>query len=156
MQDAPIPQLFDFLKTHQELGQALGSRMTQRLEQEHNLQLKDLIIAREIHHGARYPSEIADRLRIPRDMVSRSIDRLMQIGTISREIDPKDSRRTILTINPEGEEKRLQVQKTIYNTVHPLVSGLTEDELSTFISLMRKLLDSIYEKERTPQEKENA
>lgn len=150
MTESSTPLIFDFLKTQQEFGQLMGNRLNQRLEQVHNLQLKDLLIAREIHQGARYPSEIADRLRIPRDMVSRSIDRLMQAGTISREIDPHDSRRTILSINPEGETRRKEVQQTIQSTMEPIVGPLTPEELSTLIGLLRKMVEHAY------KEKDNA
>ncbi|GGJ28991.1 hypothetical protein GCM10008938_13870 [Deinococcus roseus] len=132
----------------------MGNRLNQRLEQVHNLQLKDLLIAREIHQGARYPSEIAEMLRIPRDMVSRSIERLLQAGTISREIDPHDSRRTILSINPEGEARRKEVQQTIQSTMEPIVGSLTPEELSTLIGFLRKMVEHAYQKEQ--KEKENA
>lgn len=147
MHEIAVPQIFEFLKTHHELGYAMGNRMSERLEQEHNLQLKDLIIAREIHMGVKYPSEIAQKLRMPRDMVSRSIERLVQIGSISREIDPQDSRRTILSINPAGEERRKQVQQTLATAMQPVVESLSPEELFTLTSLMRKMLDAMYQQE---------
>lgn len=132
--------LFDFLKVHHELTHALFGKMAQKLEQEHNLQLKDLMITREIHQGTRYPSEIAEKLRIPRDMVSRSIERLLQANLLMRSIDPQDSRRTLLSINPEGETLRRQVQATIAESVGPSLSNISETELQTLIALMQKLL----------------
>ena len=57
--------------------------------------------------GAIYVSEVARAMRQPMPAVSRGLRMMEQDGSIVRETDPNDRRKTFVRITPQGEQARL-------------------------------------------------
>ncbi|GIE98507.1 MarR family winged helix-turn-helix transcriptional regulator [Paractinoplanes rishiriensis] len=60
-----------------------------------------------LHHlvsGPRSQRELAQLCRVTDQTMSRTIERLSRTGHVERTLDPKDRRRTTVTISAKGEE----------------------------------------------------
>ena len=63
--------------------------------------------------GAIYVSEVARAMRQPMPAVSRGLRMMEQDGSIVRETDPNDRRKTFVRITPQGEQARLQSEAAL-------------------------------------------
>ena len=67
-----------------------------------------ILIEQRGAEGAIYVSEVARAMRQPMPAISRGLRMMEQDGSIVRETDPNDRRKTFVRITPKGEQARLQ------------------------------------------------
>ncbi|MDB5046218.1 MAG: MarR family transcriptional regulator [Deinococcus sp.] len=84
----------------------LNRRMKQDIEpllaEHHDLDLRRYFILQGIRHGLVYPKQLAEKLDFPPTLLSRYLEQLTSSGLIERQIDRKDSRRTLLSLTEKG------------------------------------------------------
>ncbi len=102
--------------------------------------------------GAIYVSEVARAMRQPMPAISRGLRIMEQDGSIVRETDPNDRRKTLVRITPQGEQARRQNEQALNDYFARIMARLTPEQLSQMNALRNVLLDAI-EAENEEQEK---
>jgi DNA-binding MarR family transcriptional regulator len=91
------------------------------------------------HHEPVHPSGIAKRATFDPDKVSRSVDRLVRKGLVTRKEDSVDRRRVILTLTPRGRRVYLEIEQARREMEKEFLSVLSQDELRAFHAALDKL-----------------
>lgn len=130
-----------FFVAHWRIGRAIYEHMNPLLEKTYGLNYRDFLVLAAIGRGVHYPTELAERLKLPRDMTSRVLQTLLRAGFVERAIDAHDSRRTRLEVTPTGKELHAAVQKSVEGFLEPLLAQLGEGRSEQFLTLLETLND---------------
>ena len=119
--------------------------------------LENLHILIEQHgvDGAIYVSEVARAMRQPMPAVSRTLRTMEQDGSIVRETDPNDRRKTWVRITPQGEQARLQSEQALNDHFARIMARLTPEQLAQMNALRGALLDAIEAENEAQEQKRN-
>lgn len=71
--------------------------------------------------------------------VTRIIDKLIDKGLVVRAVCPTNRRKMDITITEEGLKQLEQMSKKVYNLHQPMMSALSEKELSLLEDILEKL-----------------
>lgn len=93
--------------------------------------------------GAIYVSDIARQMHQPMPAISRGLRQMEQDGHIVRETDPKDRRKTLVRITPEGERARLAGEEAINAYFSRVMARLTPEQLAQMIAVKDAFLAAI-------------
>lgn len=147
-QALPLSPTFRFFVQFWRTGRTLDDTLSAHLARAHGLDLRDYLVLNSIYKGRRYPTELAERLQLGKDVVSRIINKLLKDGLLERSIDARDSRRTRLAVTAAGLERRDAVKETMERTIAPILEGLgagrrdaMTDALERFNQLLLERLD---------------
>ncbi len=152
--DTPPPALSPtarFLTAHWRIGRAFNEYLSGLLLERYDLAFKDFLVLATIDRGAAYPSDVSKRLKLPKDMTSRTLQTLLTAGFIDRAIDAQDSRRTRLETTKAGRALHQDVQTQLEGLLEPLLAQLTmesEPFLASFDSLSDLLSQNLKQKPR--------
>ena len=131
--DAPIPdssapdlkaQPLRFLNAYWTLWQALAQPVDTALTRQHGLDLRAFIALSYVQGGATSPGELAAAMSIPNYEVSRTLDRLGQLGAITRQSDPANARRRRLSATPPGQLLWSDALATVQAVTQPPLHAL--------------------------------
>ena len=89
--------------------------------------------------GAIYVSEVARAM----PAVSRGLRMMEQDGSIVRETDPNDRRKTFVRITPQGEQARLQSEAALNAYFGRIMARMTPEQIDQMYALRGVLLDAI-------------
>ena len=103
--------------------------------------------------GAIYVSEVARAMRQPMPAVSRGLRMMEQDGSIVRETDPNDRRKTFVRITPQGERARLQSEAALNAYFGRIMARMTPEQIDQMYALRGVLLDAIEAENDAMQEK---
>ena len=103
--------------------------------------------------GAIYVSEVARAMRQPMPAVSRGLRMMEQDGSIVRETDPNDRRKTFVRITPQGEQARLQSEAALNAYFGRIMARMTPEQIDQMYALRGVLLDAIEAENDAMQEK---
>ncbi len=92
-------------------------------------------------HGRMSPSEIGGRLIVTRATVTGLVDSLERRGLVRRMANPADRRGLLIEVTPEGLEVVAQVRTLVHRSERTWMSGLSDDELRTYIGLLHRIQD---------------
>ena len=106
--------------------------------------------------GAIYVSEVARAMRQPMPAVSRGLRMMEQDGSIVRETDPNDRRKTFVRITPQGEQARLQSEAALNAYFGRIMARMTPEQIDQMYALRGVLLDAIEAENDAMQKKINA
>ena len=95
--------------------------------------------------GAIYVSEVARALRM-----------MEQDGSIVRETDPNDRRKTFVRITPQGEQARLQSEAALNAYFGRIMARMTPEQIDQMYALRGVLLDAIEAENDAMQKKISA
>lgn len=115
--------------------------MNPLLEETYGLNFKDFLVLAAIDKGVHYPTKLAERLKLPKDMTSRILQTLLKAGFVERAIDAHDSRRTRLETTPKGQELHAEVHKSVEGLLEPLLDQLGESQSEQFLTSLETLND---------------
>lgn len=89
------------------------------------------------------PSELADGLHITRAAASYLVDRLVNLGYVSRQTDPEDRRRAVLRIAESGD----MLGHNFVGSMHADLNGVFTDrsnaEIKQFADMLAEFIDQI-------------
>lgn len=94
--------------------------------------------------------ELADLCHLDVTTMSRSLDRMEEMGFLKREKNPDCRRSYQVCLTPAGEIKAREVQALLKNMDEIICGELTEEEREVFLNLMRKICDNM-ERGKTPE-----
>ena len=75
--------------------------------------------------------------------VSRGLRMMEQDGSIVRETDPNDRRKTFVRITPQGEQARLQSEAALNAYFGRIMARMTPEQIDQMYALRGVLLDAI-------------
>ena len=105
--------------------------------------------------GAIYVSEVARAMHQPMPAVSRGLRMMEQDGSIVRETDPGDRRKTLVRITPQGEQARLQSEAALNAYFARIMARLTPEQIDQMNSLRGVLLDAIEAENEAQEQRRN-
>jgi DNA-binding MarR family transcriptional regulator len=97
-------------------------------------------------------SEIVRRRRVSSPNVTRWMNGLEREGLVSRSIDPKDRRNTLIQLTAEGERLCEWLVPEIAHFIHDIASCLSDDELTQLAGLLERVRAHAEGLTRTPLE----
>lgn len=112
-----------------------------------------IIIQQHGVDGAVYVSDVARAVRQPMPAVSRGLRQMEQDGSIVRETDPNDRRKTLVRITPQGEQARLQSEQALNDYFARIMARLTPEQIDQMNALRGALLDAIEAENNAQEEK---
>ena len=116
-----------------------------RLPKCHFNMLEGLLHAINCHgkDGAIYVSDLAREIRQPLPAVSRGLRLMEQDGTVVREPDPADRRKTLVRITPKGYELCHQCEQALRNYFASVLARLEPEQVAQMDALRGALMDAI-------------
>jgi DNA-binding MarR family transcriptional regulator len=99
------------------------------------------ILLEHVAKGVKHPKELAQLLETVPPVISALLGELEGKNLMQRHIDPKDKRRVQLTLSKEGKKLHEKVRERSMALNGERLSKLTEKELSSLITIFRKLLE---------------
>lgn len=114
-----------------------------------------LIWSSEISGEPISPSELADGLHITRAAASYLVDRLVDLGYVTRHLDPNDRRRSVLRIAEADNEHRHDFTGSVDRNFSKVFQDRTNAELAAFTAMLADLVDNIGETRHLKQTKPN-
>lgn len=132
-----------FLTAHWGLGRALAEHLEPLLTRTYDLELRAYLVLSSVSRGIVYPSDLADRLSLPRDTTSRLLQILLKKGLITKRIDPDDSRRIQQSVTLAGETLLREARATLETILEPLLDDLGADSLEHFLTTTETLRSQI-------------
>jgi len=85
------------------------------------------------------PSEIASYLRVTPAAITKTVDKLEQLGLVQRGHSAEDRRATLLSPTPEGHRVVLEYEELKAERMTPVVQSLEEHELHELCDLLEAL-----------------
>ena len=93
--------------------------------------------------GAIYVSDLAREIRQPLPAVSRGLRLMEQDGTVVREPDPADRRKTLVRITPKGYELCHQCEQALRDYFASVLARLEPEQAAQMDALRGALMDAI-------------
>jgi len=93
-------------------------------------------------------TEVSDKLMLNKSTISRTIDGLVNIGLINRDIPKEDRRTAVLNLTDNGKEMCNNINLNNNNYVEKTISVLTHKEQNDFIFLLEKVTKRMEELRR--------
>jgi DNA-binding MarR family transcriptional regulator len=128
----------------------LKSVLEERLVQEVGILLADNEALLNVAHAAAplRMSDIAERLVLSRGGTTKVIDRLEELGFVSRQADPEDRRAVVVEITPEGREVLARARTVIDASLSEVwAATLSDDEAKVVIEVMDRVIAAHHAKD---------
>ena len=81
--------------------------------------------------------KISEELHIGLPAASRLVERLIQVGVVTRSDDPADRRRTLVGLSPRGEAVSKRIAGVIQGRLRQVLSQLAENDLDALLHGLR-------------------
>ena len=105
--------------------------------------------------GAIYVSDLAREIRQPLPAVSRGLRLMEQDGTVVREPDPADHRKTLVRITPEGYAACARCEDALSDYFACVMARLTPEQVQQMNTLRGALMDAILAENASREAKNN-
>ena len=102
-----------------------------------------LLILNRAPEGRMSLKELERQLRVAQSTAAGIVARLEQKGMVEGLGSPEDRRVKMVRITPAGRECCRYAERDMEETERRLLSGLTETEQSIFLSLLKKVRDTL-------------
>jgi DNA-binding MarR family transcriptional regulator len=96
--------------------------------------------------GAMKMTEIALEMGITLPAATGLVDRLHGAKMLDRAYDKEDRRVVLIHLTPKGQKLFLRVSREREKMINHIFGKITEEERQTYLKILRKIRDVIYEK----------
>jgi len=96
-----------------------------------------------LHKGALPVNTIGKKILLTSGSITTSIDRLEKRSLVRRTVCPDDARKTLVYLTDKGHRLIVQAFSAHEQRMEKAVSGLTDEEKSSLVSLLKKLGTSV-------------
>jgi DNA-binding MarR family transcriptional regulator len=133
------------LETWWSFGQLIRQRVVPEVIGgfEFALELKDFFALTAIFEGVLYPKLICDRLATNPSDVSRILERLEQLGLVTRALDPDDSRRIRVVLTAQGIATVEQMRHGVAGYLMRALEHLPPEEIEHFAKTMQTFTQNL-------------
>jgi DNA-binding MarR family transcriptional regulator len=83
--------------------------------------------------------ELAQQLSISTGTVTGVVDRLVRVGYAARQIDPRDRRRTVVSITARGRRQFRDAYRTRWEWLHSMASELPVEEIACIVRFLNRM-----------------
>jgi MarR family transcriptional regulator, organic hydroperoxide resistance regulator len=94
--------------------------------------------------GTMHPSKIGEKLLIAKAQMTHLIDKLVEVGFVTREMDSIDRRTFNLTITEKGRRVLDEADNMVINAVSDVMASLSEKELESLSYTLRAMRDILF------------
>tara|TARA_B100001173_G_C15803010_1_gene468523 strand:- start:16 stop:444 length:429 start_codon:yes stop_codon:yes gene_type:complete len=91
-------------------------------------------------------TQLGPRMGMEATSLSRSINRLEEVGAIIRKSDPKDKRKSMIHLTPQGLDWREVAKNTVIDFNEHVFSHFNKQEIANFFKILKKINKIIDEK----------
>jgi len=137
MTEPSIEQAMQFEQAFRHVHIGIRKGMIKQVKDELGIEFTDFPVLYLIKKGFTSPSAIKDRMQMSASMVSHMVDRSLKAELINRELDPKDSRRFLLSLTDKGE--RLIKRMNEHYMLRIQSAGMSGEELEQLSKQLTKL-----------------
>lgn len=109
------------------------------IAEKYGLDIRKYFILQNVRHGKVYPKQIAEHLDMPPTLLSRYLDQLVTQGYLARQIDPQDSRRTLLSVTAPGRTAADGCTALISEISRARLQHLPQQQLAALLDAMQTL-----------------
>lgn len=103
----------------------------------------------EIFHNSNCTArKIKNILQVDEGYLSRTIDKLIKQGLITREQSQSDGRVFFLSLSKKGEKEFLKLDQESEVSVGSMIDHLSADEVSEIVFIIRRIRELLTKKER--------
>ena len=95
------------------------------------------------NEGTLTQQAIAFILQKDKNSVTQFIDNLEKKGLVTRSVAKQDRRVNNIMLTPEGMALKDSTKQLAINTMNELVAGIPEQDLNTFVSVLKQICDNI-------------
>lgn len=95
--------------------------------------------------------ELAQAVSVRSANLTAVADTLVARGLVGRTLNPGDRRSFLVSITPEGHQFMAGFLPGHWRVLHEMMSGLSQPERTTLLTLLEKLLDSLHDTEQAQQ-----
>lgn len=141
MTDLTAEETLKFMGGLWKLNRRIKQSVQPLIAEQYGLDIRKYFILQNIRHGRVYPKQIAENLDMPSTLLSRYLDGLHTQGLIERQIDPHDSRRTLLSVTPAGQTAVEGCTQLIGEVSRARLQHLPPQKLAALLDAMRTLED---------------
>lgn len=114
------------------------------LENEHGMTRPEWVVMFCLaQRGDLIAQDIADGTGLPKNSLSRAVNRLEDWGFLARRSDSGDRRRARLTLTPEGSAFHDAILPALVERQEHMLACLSPEERETLSSLMLRIADSV-------------
>lgn len=86
---------------------------------------------------------LSSRMRRDKAQITRVLNDLLEAAMIIKHDNPADRRSQLLTLSPAGEAVMQQVMKLEAAAARRMTTGLSPEQVDTFIQLARRMADNL-------------
>lgn len=104
------------------------SRLTEIALAEANISETQYRILQHLRVGRSIQSDLAFRLAVTKQSVTRLVDTLVEKRYLTRHVDPDDRRRVIHAITPQGERALVRVDEILERYLMMILQDLEDDD----------------------------
>ena len=97
------------------------------------------------NQGALTQQNIAYIIQKDKNSVTQFVDNLEKKGLVVRSVDRGDRRVNNIVVTEKGLSMRDSTKEIAINAMNDILSGVSEEDLNTFISVLRKANETIQE-----------
>ena len=90
-------------------------------------------------HDGRNIAYLAERTATERSNLSRAVDRLCELGLVSRRREERDRRHVQIYLTSAGRRKFEEVLPTVLGTIDHVVDGFSKSELKTLMAFLDRM-----------------
>ncbi len=91
--------------------------------------------------GVVLPSQLCSMTQTSSARIAATLGSLEQKGCITREIDPKDRRKILVRITPEGQKKQQAMQQCLHEKLEVILRELGENDAKELLRIMARLAE---------------
>jgi MarR family transcriptional regulator, organic hydroperoxide resistance regulator len=98
-----------------------------------NLDYEDIYLMQLLRNNSPVKmGEIAEEMSIPISTATRVVDRLQQMGMVSRKKDAGDRRTVLVSLEKKGEAAVRKIEEHTFRVLSENLAGFTNDEIASF------------------------
>lgn len=136
MQNTPRPPTYSL----QEIVQ-LSRAFEMHLGQQLTVNLTDLAAMEHlIRSGPLGPGELARRLGVTPPAVTAAVDRLEELGHVTREPNPADRRAVVVTPTPASAQKAMSILMPMISEIDATLDGFDVDQQATIAEYLYRVV----------------
>lgn len=84
--------------------------------------------------------DLAKQMNVSTARIARALNTLEGKHYIERAGEKHDARKVVINLTPQGKDALEEREQYVHSMIAPMLANLTEEEINTFLGLLKKLL----------------